>query len=42
MTVLSQHWGYSRFIANTTTLVFEYIQNNDGQVHDTVILRKSS
>lgn len=35
-----QHWGYSRFVANATTLVFEYIQNDDGQPHDTVILQK--
>jgi len=40
--VVYQHWGYSRFVANATTLVFEYIQNDDGQVHDTITLHKQT
>ena len=39
-TILSQHWGYTRFVANATTLVFEYIQNS-GQINDTVTLMKT-
>ena len=36
-----QHWGYTKFVANETTLVFEYIRNNDGKVHDSFILYKN-
>lgn len=36
-----QHWGYCRFVANATTLVFEYIHNDDGKVFDTVVLQKN-
>ncbi|XP_064383549.1 uncharacterized protein LOC135332138 [Halichondria panicea] len=34
------HWGYTRFVANSTTLVFQYI-HNDGNIYDTVILKKN-
>eukprot|EP00731_Ephydatia_muelleri_P019816 Em0012g641a len=34
------HWGFSRFTANATTLVFEYVRDDDGQVHDTVVFTK--
>ena len=37
----TQHWGYSRFTANSSTLVFEYIWNDDGKVHDNVVLNKA-
>ena len=37
---LFQHWGFSRFTANATTLVFEYVRDDDGQVHDTVVFTK--
>ncbi|XP_064405797.1 uncharacterized protein LOC135350876 [Halichondria panicea] len=33
------HWGYTRFEANATTLVFEYI-HNDGTLFDHIILNK--
>ena len=39
---LFQHWGYTRFVANATTLVFEYIHNDDGQVHDSIVLTKDT
>eukprot|EP00731_Ephydatia_muelleri_P019790 Em0012g615a len=35
-----QHWGFSRFTANATTLVFEYVRDDDGQVHDSIVLTK--
>jgi len=38
--LLFQHWGYTRFVANATTLAFEYIHNDDGQVHDSITLKK--
>ena len=34
-----QHWGYTRFTANTTTLMFEYV-HNDGHVPDSFVLKK--
>lgn len=37
-----QHYGYNRIAANSTTLVFEYVRNNDAQVHDRFILRKQT
>jgi len=38
--LLPQHWGYSRFTVNATALVFEYVRDDDGEVHDTVVLKK--
>jgi hypothetical protein len=35
-----EHWGLSRFTTNATTFSFEYIRDDDGRVHDTLVLRK--
>jgi len=40
VTVDDQHWGYSRFTVNATALVFEYVRDDDGEVHDTAVLKK--
>ena len=36
-----QNYGYTRLAANATTLVFEFIRNEDNEVYDTLILEKS-
>ena len=36
----SQHYGYSRITTTADTLVFEYVRNDDGKVHDTLELKK--
>ena len=35
-----QHWGMTRLTTNSTTLVFEFIHDDDGMVHDSLVLRK--
>ena len=37
-----QHYGYSRFTANATSLVFEFVRDSDGQVHDSFLLKRST
>ena len=36
-----QHYGISRISANATTLVFEFVWNEDGAVHDTLVLTRN-
>ena len=36
-----QHYGYSRITTNATTLVFEYVRNDDNKVHDSIVLKKN-
>ena len=36
----NKHFGYSRFTVNSTSLVFEFIRDDDGQVHDTFTINK--
>ena len=35
-----QHYGYTKLAANATTLVFEFIRNEDNEVYDMLILEK--
>ncbi|CAI8008592.1 Probable inactive purple acid phosphatase 27 [Geodia barretti] len=35
-----KHWGMTRLTMNSTTLLFEYIHNDDGMVHDKLVLTK--
>ena len=35
-----QHWGLTRLTTNSTALVFEYIHDDDGMVHDRLVLKK--
>ena len=37
-----QHYGYSRITTNASTLVFEYVRDDDGKVHDSLVLQKWS
>jgi hypothetical protein len=37
-----QHWGYSRFTANATSLLFEFVRDSDAQVHDLFVLKRRS
>ena len=36
-----QTYGFTRLTANSTTLVWEYIHNDDNKVYDTLVLTKS-
>ena len=35
-----QHWGFSRITTSATTLTFEYIRDDDGKAHDSLVLKK--
>jgi len=35
-----QHYGYTKLAANATTLVFEFIRDEDNEVYDMLILEK--
>ena len=35
-----EHFGYSRFTSNATSLEFQFIRDSDGQVHDSFTLKK--
>ena len=35
-----QHYGYTHFTADETALLFEYVRNDDGKVHDSFTLKK--
>ena len=35
-----EHYGYSRITTNASTLVFEYVRDDDGKVHDSIVLQK--
>ncbi|XP_064404192.1 uncharacterized protein LOC135349586 [Halichondria panicea] len=35
------HWGYSWFSANATTLLFQFVRDSDGKIHDQLVLHKN-
>lgn len=39
--LFSQNYGFTKLTANSTTLVWEYIHNDDNKVYDTLVLTKS-
>ena len=37
----TQHYGFTKLFANSTTLTFKFIHHEDGEVHDSFVLQKT-
>ena len=37
----TQHYGFTKLFANSTTLKMEFIRHQDGAVHDSFVLTKT-